>query len=182
MRVFRSYRVKQQVDDGVTIWQAILAAMAHPSMFSPISIEMNGIEETFISASDLFQNPTMEALKEGERVFGKEAQASSILSLGSQHIQRRADVFSGVIDRISAASDYVHQEAVQRFEDLDIYFRFNVESTDLDISTWIAPFRSELLSKTLNYLEALSYRIEACAKCVSSRKGSIEFLELSEWL
>lgn len=164
-----------------------MAAMASPSMFPSVPIEISGIEETFIGAPEIFQNPIMEAFQEGEGAFGKQSEISAIVSMGggrNLHFQAGdghvSSSLGDMLQRISSISDIVHQQALQRFEDSDIYFRFNVDATDFDRGAWSSPFRSESLSQASSYRTSFSDRLDECGRCLSLKDGKVEFTELSE--
>lgn len=94
-----------------------------------------------------------------------------------------SDEMEKFLEQLSHSSHLVHQEAMQRFEDADIYYRFNVNGIqDLDLSSWTEDVNSSVLASTRLYLAnpSLATRMRACAKSVYSRLEKMELLDLSK--
>lgn len=182
----------KRAEASVTIWEAVHATLANPAMFPPISIGAGNLAEQFVGCSYEHQNPTLLALKEAQRAFGDTNSVGTVVSVGAGvgnvfSLQTKKKTISAdledFLDEVSQSSHLVHQEALQRFEDADIYYRFNVNGIqDLDLSSWTSDVQSEVLAYTRAYLEdaSLIRQVVACAKSVHSQLNKMQLLDLSE--
>ena len=127
--MFRNYTSRNS-SYNPTIIEAARAAWAVPGMFSSIHIGANVVEEELVSATNGFNNPTRETLREAQSVFGKDRMVSSILGIGSG---KRATIpaFSVAAAMRVAQEAKITAENLQRmFGTLGVYFRFSVDVTN----------------------------------------------------
>lgn len=123
-RVFRNYESRQS-SYNPTIIEAVRVAWATPGLFSPIRVGIS-IQEELVSAVNGFSNPTLEAVREAELVFGKDRTVSTVLSLG---VGRRLSIPSseGAAIQIAQETELTAENFQRRFGMLGIYFRFSVD-------------------------------------------------------
>ncbi|KIM32147.1 hypothetical protein M408DRAFT_214514 [Serendipita vermifera MAFF 305830] len=125
-RMFRNYKSRQP-SYSPTIVEAVRAAWATPGLFSPIHIGAVPTQEEVISAVNGFCNPTQEALREAEAVFGKERLVSTVLSLGSGRRTITSSTPRLLATQIAQEADITAENLQRRFGSLGIYFRFSID-------------------------------------------------------
>jgi len=79
----RSYRTRGGPAPWYTILQAACASVAFPDRFLPVTLGFGHTRVILVDATVGYANPTKELLLEAQEVFGKEAQVSAIVSIGS---------------------------------------------------------------------------------------------------
>ena len=165
-----------------TIVEAARTAWAVPGLFSPIHIGANGIEEELVSATNGFNNPTRETLREAQSVFGKDRMVSSVLSIGSG--KRAAVPASSVAATIQVAQETeITAENLQRmFGTLGIYFRFSVERGIDNEHTNLANHLASIMTHTKEYLDGdiVSRALDSYIK-VSGKTSTISLERLCEF-
>jgi hypothetical protein len=133
-----------------------------------------------------YANPTNEMLKEAEKVFGKNVVVANVVSIGSgklnlelgqQKIDPSGSQLSDLLKRAITDTERVHNDIQNRFQDLGIYFRFNVEAI-LPIMNSIDP---KTRVQTAAYLEdtSTSQRMDGAVTSIQERKGVKPLKELS---
>jgi len=137
-RLFRTYPnpINSSVGEDCAIWQAARAAMASPTLFKPVKIQMlGGIVEEFVDAGYKCNNPSVIVLAEAADVFGSNNSIGLFLSIGAGHPGiiklPKADRFQQELLRalsdISEDCEQIVDELKKRFSDvLHIYTRLNV--------------------------------------------------------
>jgi hypothetical protein len=168
-----------------TILQAACATIASLEAYEPVIIgdEEEG-QSLYIDAMAGYANPTNEALKEAERIFGKDTIVSNIVSVGSGKpgLRQQQDActrtrLSDILKQAINDTERVHNDIHYRFQDLGIYFRFNVEGI-LPMNTSTGRITR---MQTVAYLEntANNLRMDRAVKSLQERKGIKALKELS---
>ncbi|PVF93958.1 TPR-like protein [Serendipita vermifera] len=180
----RSYAIRGMMTPHCTILQAACATVASPDVYEPLILSDEDEEVTYIDAMAGYANPTNEMLKEAERLFGKNDIAATVISIGAgkleQHQQRQGSAITQLRDirsRATLDTERVHNDLQNRFQDLGIYYRFNVENV-LPVQGSIG--RTTRI-QTMVYLEeaATSQRMDQAINSMQERKESQVLKELS---
>jgi hypothetical protein len=167
-----------------TILQAACATIGSPDAYNPVKVGAGGDGSMYIDAMAGYANPTNEMIKEAEKVFGKDAVVATIISVGSgKPDQRRSGGDSAglhltdILKRAVLDTERVHNDIQNRFQDLGIYYRFNVYGV-IPLSDSIEGTTRE---HTVSYLdEAMSnQRMDAAVNSVQGRMGVKPLKELS---
>lgn len=127
---FRTYHTRSNNTPNCTILEAARAAIASPSLFKPVRLA----DMDFIDASVNYANPIKEAMQEAQYACGIEKEVACIVSIGtgkgeleSMKASLRFNNSIPALSKISLDSERTHTELESRFQNLGIYFRFNVE-------------------------------------------------------
>ncbi|QRV73549.1 patatin-like phospholipase protein [Ceratobasidium sp. AG-Ba] len=135
---FRTYDVVENASPKCTIWRAARATSAAPSFFKPAIIDQEGLLARYLDGGVGFNNPTVQLLNEAAQQFPGRP-VCCILSLGTGHrdvirlrpaggipkLQLLGIV--GVLKGIATDCEETHNLLARRFQDSDVYHRFNVE-------------------------------------------------------
>jgi hypothetical protein len=167
-----------------TILQAACATIASLEVYEPVIIGDEEGQSLYIDAMTGYANPTNEALKEAERLFGNDTIVSNIVSVGSgkPELRQQQDActrnrLSDILKQAINDTERVHNDIHHRFQDLGIYFRFNVEG--------IPPMNTSTgritRMQTVAYLENMdnNLRMDRAVKSLQERKGIKALKELS---
>lgn len=171
-RVFRSYQTEKFSEaNEISILDAAHAALASQGLLTPLDVTENGLQETFRGINHDWMNPSIIALKECELAFGKEQYMASLVSIGTGV----GDTFS--IQREEVLAERVHDEVSCRFQDADVYFRFNNRLFGSNQSSL-----AQLMAYIRNYCKdkGVSKRMDDCAKTMERRRGVFDFQEISK--
>lgn len=113
--------------------QAACACVAFPDGFLPAAIGTGHRIILLVDAITVYANPTKELLKEAQKVFGDEAEAASIISIGAgkwniQVISGHGDAVdvNEALKRGIVHSEQIHQDLDGRLLEAAVYFRFNI--------------------------------------------------------
>jgi hypothetical protein len=180
----RSYTARSMRAPPCCISQAACATIASPEAYEPVLVGEGDEEVAYIDAMTGYANPTNEMLKEAEKVFGKNAMVSTIISIGSGKLDLRQKYdesgsmkLTDMIRRALLDTERVHNDIQSRFQDLGIYFRFSGEG--------LLPLYNNIgkITRTQNmtYLEEaiISRRMDGAVNSVQERKGVRSLRELS---
>ncbi|PVF91230.1 hypothetical protein CPB86DRAFT_389523 [Serendipita vermifera] len=180
----RSYATRGMDDPQCTILQAACVAIASPDAYDPIMVGEEDDNIAYIDAMTGYANPTNEVLKEAEKVFGKNAIVATIVSLGSGKPERRQQQqepitmqLNDILRRTIWDIERVHNDVQNRFQDLGIYHRFNVED----------PLPSKESTKQTTKAHAKAYlqepftirRMDQAINSVRERKGVMILKDLN---
>lgn len=110
-----------------TILEAIRVTWATPGLFLPTKFGPYLMEEEFTSAVNGFNNPTLEAIRDANEVYGGELRVSCLLSIGSGKQAALSVDSSDLMERAPRETDNVARELQRRLGKQDTYFRFSVE-------------------------------------------------------
>jgi hypothetical protein len=167
-----------------TILQAACATVASPDSYEPDSVEDEDDQCLYMSAMTGYANPTNEALKEAEKVFGRNAVVANLVSVGSGKLELRQqqdpaimNPLSDLLKRAITDTERVHNDLYNRFQDLGIYFRFNAEGL-LPITN---SSRRKTREQTAAYLEDApnSHRMDRAITSIQERKAVKSLKDLS---
>jgi hypothetical protein len=136
----RTYKARH-VSHNPTIFEAVRATWASPSLFTPIRIGPSLRQEEMISATQGFNNPTLECMKEALDLFGPDAFVSCLLSVGAgkpavKSLRLGASTSSeadsaqynlATLERLALDCENTANEVQRRIGMLGIYYRFSVE-------------------------------------------------------
>ncbi len=138
--LFRTYEVARNKGYNCEIWQAARATSAAPTIFERIKIGPTGSAIDYVDPGLGYNNPIKQVLAEARRVFGDDARAACLLSIGTGQaaparfekpgvLQRVLPTeLIGVLKRIATDSEKTAAEMRQNYRKLPgIYHRLNVE-------------------------------------------------------
>jgi hypothetical protein len=180
----RSYPIRGTSGPDCTILQAACATIASPESYDPILVGEEENQLLYVDAMAGYANPTNEMLKEAEKVFGKNAVVANVVSIGSgkpelrqQQIGPNGSQLSDLLKRAIMDTERVHNDIQNRFQNLDIYFRFNLEC----IITMVNSIGQTARVQTAAYLEeaATSQKMDVAVISIQERKGMKYLKELS---
>jgi hypothetical protein len=167
-----------------SILQAACATIASPYSYDPVVVKENNDEMMYIGAMTGYANPANEMLKEAEKLFGKNAMVATIISIGSgkliigQNTNESGNMqLHDILRQAMSDTERVHNEMQGRFQDLGIYYRFNVDGA--------FPIHNNVGGATrlhtMAYLEeaATSQRMDGAVNSMQERKGLKPLKELS---
>jgi hypothetical protein len=179
-----SYRTRGAPPLPLTILQAARACIAAPDRFLPVTIGTGHRKVTLIDATTGFANPTKELLQEAQRVFGEDANVTTIISIGSGKVKTLkvsegddGNALMEALKRVALNTETTHGELEGRLHDTFIYFRFNVDQ-DFEDGMEV----SLVHSYTSIYLEkaGVSRRLDEAMQSIHSRPKGVVLKELSE--
>lgn len=190
---FRTYQGLPNQGPDCTIWEAVRATMAVPTVFKAIKIAgPGGFGSDHVSASLGFNNPTKQVRDEAEDLFGSDRHIGVLLSIGTGHIgingfQQRNGMeralpseLIDVLQNIATDCERVADELAKEYDSDDIYFRFNILHGAGGISFDEWKKMDEIGSHTTSYLRGPEVsrqidRIIPCLCCIQdSEEGSKE--------
>ncbi|QRV88367.1 patatin-like phospholipase protein [Ceratobasidium sp. AG-Ba] len=182
---FRTYHVVENASPECTIWQAARATSAAPSFFKPAIIEQDKLSARYLDGGAGFNNPTVQLLNEAAQRFPGRP-VCCILSLGTGHrdvIRLRPAggipklqllKIVGVLKDIATDCEETHNLLARRFQDSDVYHRFNVEQglQEVGLEEW------KRLSRVQAHTAAYTRRVQVnsdidtvVAKIIARRSG-----------
>lgn len=145
--MFQSYKTTNHQGPDCTIWEALYATMAHPSLFESIEIGEHPLRHSFVGGEVGCSNPTAYVLAEVKRIY-PDRQASCILSIGAGRTRTirihdpslsqrmfHTEELVAMKDMVTD-SERVAEEMAFRFQrTAGVYFRFNVDQGMQGIGT-----------------------------------------------
>jgi hypothetical protein len=174
----------------MTVYESLLATLATPPLFSPISIFKDSGTFTYVSGDLTLSNPIREIVAQACVAFGPEEHVACLLSIGCGH----PGVFSvpegssladwnNFFRKIIADSEREAQNAGHQMGHLGFYIRFSV-NRGLEISSSnpvLSP--EEILTHTTSYLadSPFSEDVDRCAGLIKMRDGISSLEQLSKY-
>jgi hypothetical protein len=159
-----------------TILQAACATIASYEVYKPVVLGKGSEEVIYNDATVGYANPTNEAFKEAERLFGKEGIVATILSVGAGKPELRpseaneeSDGLNSLLKRVITDTERIHNDIQSRFRELGIYFRFNVERIhpiDKDSGRATKAHTTEYLKE-----EIINQKLDEAVTSINERKG-----------
>ncbi|KAH8836100.1 hypothetical protein DL96DRAFT_1703034 [Flagelloscypha sp. PMI_526] len=153
-RLFRNYGSRANRSPDCAIWEAALATMAAPSLFSPIVIGKQPLVEMFVGGELGWSNPTDELTQEAARVF-KDRHVSCVINIGSGHpghlslSQGLSELFSS----LASDCERIAEDMERRFENTSgTFWRLSVEQGLQHLAADLSNLDS-LVSHTHSYLQ-----------------------------
>ena len=152
-----------------TIVEAIRIAWATPGIFSSVHIGPTFMKEEFVSAVNGTNNPTFEAIKEVNEVFGGQSRISCLLSLGAGKLINLSANAENMLEQTAQDTEGTARELQMCLEKLGVYFRFSVDRG-------LESHHSQLglvVSHTSVYLNdsAVSQKLEECVDALKYLNG-----------
>lgn len=124
--MLRSYPSRHS-SHNPSIIEAIRIAWATPGLFSSVHIGPEFMKEELVSAVNGVNNPTFEAIREANEVFGGARQVSCLLSLGAGRLSTLTADTENMLEQMAQDTEATAREVQMCLEKLGIYFRFSVE-------------------------------------------------------
>jgi hypothetical protein len=161
--------------------EAACACVASPDIFLPVNVGLGHRQITLVDALAVVANPGKELLREAQRVFGDDAEAATILSIGAG----KGDVWSAsttsssemreAVKRATTSCEPVHEELYLRLHHTLIYFRLNVDRGS-------GPQMRLSSSAISAYLEegVVSDKLDDAIKSIHRRPTGVKLKDISE--
>jgi hypothetical protein len=137
--LFRTYDTPKNKEHNCTIWQAVRATSAAPTLFKHIEIGPPGSAIGYIDAGVGFNNPVKKVIEEAMMVFGRDSPISCIVSIGAGQKgvtnYDKPDPFERVLPLnlikalkvMATDTDRTAHEMSERYYTTGIYYRLNVD-------------------------------------------------------
>lgn len=185
-RPLRTYPVGHS-NYNPTIVEAILASMANPSWFDPVTIGSSYLQETLVGGAIGFNNPTREGLEEAKRAFGPEQPVAVIISFGSgQHgipslRSSTKEELDAALEKMAMDCEKVSEEMSQRLTNTSIYYRFSVDKgiEDVKITDWDDSFLGMINGRTKDYNSRISSSLDMVVDLLLKPGGSMTLEQIS---
>jgi hypothetical protein len=184
-RILRSFDAGQEDELNFTIAEAILATLASPPLFTPVSIS----KFEYISGDLKFSNPTLTIVSEAYEAFGEEARVSCLMNIGTGHpgfisppTTSDPDNWNQFLDKVVKDSEQKAEEIESQMGNLGLYHRFTVtrglEGERRTTMTTIG----DAMECTTVYLGgvAVSRKLETCVDSLRLRDGIASLGQLSK--
>lgn len=127
--------MREEKTVNLTIFDALLATLATPSLFSPVSVFMVEDVATFeyMSGELVLGNPARELIVEAHRVFGPEEGVACLLSLGCGHPGAIAvpevdspTNWATIFEMLVTSSEQRARDLAIQMTSLNLYYRLSV--------------------------------------------------------
>jgi len=185
-QLFRTYSARKGFLE-CTFVQAACATLSMSSLFEPVPIGPEGREQTFMSASIGFNNPTKGLINEAKMQFGPDTRVSTILSIGSGLPALVA--FDGptsgsnkLLNDIVIDCEKLADEMAAYLSSFDGYLRLNVGRglERMEMSNWGNPGKIE--GQTVSYItvSANTNAIDSSLERLQNRVSSLTLRQLTE--
>lgn len=152
----------------------------------PLTIGTSPRQQTFISASFGFNNPTQEVLKEAERVFETDGPITLTLSLGSgrpnvMSLKKEGDDYDSLLSRMVVDCEKVAQELSKQSFRSGTYLRLNVDRglEDIKMSDW--DNLGEIESHTNVYIDVPAITTAIDSSLLILQYARCEFITCCDW-
>jgi hypothetical protein len=184
-QILRNVNVGQEEKLNFTIAEAILATLASPPLFTPVSIS----KSDYISGDLKFSNPTLTIVSEAYEAFGEEARVACLMNIGTGHLGFLSppsspdfDSWSQFLDKVVKDSEQKAEEIESLMGNLGLYYRFSVThglEGETQTSTSTA---GDAIEYTTMYLAgvAVSRKLEICVDSLRLRDGVASLGQLSK--
>lgn len=189
MCTLRNFTVRKEQAVNLTIYQALLATLITPPLFTSISIFKDAAMFEYIGADLSFSNPSREIIVEAYGTFGSEESVACLLSLGCGHPGTIASPddpdltnWMHLLERLVMDSEQKAQSIDSQMGHLPLYHRFCV-TTGLENEPSVAnPKTNDTISHTLVYITdaSVSKRMDDCVDLLAVRNGAASLEQLSE--
>lgn len=184
----RNFNVRQEKVTDLTIAEALLAAVATPPLFEPLSISKNSTTFDYVGSDWIMSNPMQEIIGEARRAFGAEARVACLLSLGCGHpgvFSFPEDLYSSewnrTLERVTVDAERKAQSLESQLKLLGLHYRFSVTNgLERDtLETKLDP--GVIMAHTNVYVDdvQVSRRIDICTESVGMREGVSSLEQMS---
>ena len=178
----RSYRTRGALSPSCTILQAACACIASLDTFDLVTIGVGHKKAVLTDAMVGYANPTKELLREAQDLFGEDGEVASVVSIGAGKGNFRVAFKDGREEGISegirrgvAMCEHVHEDLQGRLQEMNIYYRFNVEQeTGIDPEVILAHVSTYLREK------AVSARVDSAVKSIQYQPTGVKLKDISE--
>jgi hypothetical protein len=184
--------ILRNLEDDVlkfTIAEAIVASLANPPLFTPISISNEVTKSEYISGDLKLSNPTRTIVSEACEMFGEESRVACLMSIGSGDpgvlsVPDDSDLetWNQFLETSIKDSEQKAEEIECQIGHLGLYHRFSVIrglEQDKDGSTLYA---GDAMTHAMVYLAGVSVscKVTTCADLLKLRDGVASLGQLSE--
>jgi hypothetical protein len=189
-RILRNFDASQDEALNFTIAEAMLATLASPPLFGPLSISKGISTFEYISGDLMLSNPTLMIVSEAYEAFGQEARVACLFNIGSGHSgfissPDGSDLasWSQFLEKVVKDSEQKAEEFEAQMGNLGVYHRLSVtrgleEQTAVKTTT-----AGDAIGHTVIYLDgaAVSRKLDLCAKLLTHRDGIVSLKQLSKF-
>ena len=168
----------------------MLATLASPPLFAPISIINGRSTFEYISGDLTLSNPTMMIVSEAYETFGEQAHVACLMNIGSGHPglispPDGSDLASWnqFLEKIVKDSEQKAEEIDTQMGNLGLYHRFSVtRGLERQTETTTTTTAGDAIGHTAVYLSgaAVSRKLDLCAKLLTRRDGIASLKQLSK--
>lgn len=156
--------------------------MASPDRFIPVTISSSLKKAVLVDAMVGYANPCQELLRESQDTFGKEAEISTIISIGSgkgdsklSFDEEKYPVITVLLNRGLTNCEQVHEQLERRLKNTGAYYRFNVEKELIGQDDAILAHTSSYLSESV-----VSDRVDEATTSIQDRPKGILLKDISK--
>jgi hypothetical protein len=155
----RNFKVREERPYDITVAEALMATLANPPFFTPISIFQDATTFEHIGGDLTLSNPAREVLAEAHKAFGSGKRDAWLLSIGCGHpevmaVPRIHDTLSwySLLETIAKNAEGVAQQIDTEMVDQNHYHRFSVLKGLGDPKETIKIKRGDIITHTRIYL------------------------------
>jgi hypothetical protein len=183
-RLLRNFDAGQGDELNFTIAEAILATLASPPLFTPVTIS----KFEYISGDLKFSNPTLLIVSEAYEAFGEEVRVACLMNIGTGHpgfisppTTSDSDSWNQFLDKALKDSEQKAEELDVQMGNLGLYHRFSVTRGLEREKRMNASTIGDAIEYTMVYLAgvAVSRKLEICVDSLKLRDGIASLGQLS---
>jgi hypothetical protein len=188
-RILRNFDASQDEALNFTIAEAMLATLASPPLFTPLSISKGISTFEYISGDLTLSNPTLMIVSEAHETFGQEARVACLLNIGSGHpgfisAPDGSDLVSWnqFLEKVVKDSEQKAEEIEAQMGNLGLYHRLSVTRGLEEQTAMKTAIARDAIGHTVVYLAgaAVSRKLDLCAKLLTHRDGVVSLNQLSK--
>jgi hypothetical protein len=168
----------------------MLATLASPPLFTPLSIPNGILTFEYISGDLTLSNPTLTVVSEAHEIFGQEARVACLMNIGSGHPgfispPDSSDLASWnqFLEKVVKDSEQKAEEIEAQMGGLGLYHRLSV-TRGLEGQTAVKTTTAgDAIGYTIVYLAGagVSRKLDLCAKLLTRRDGIVSLKQLSKF-
>jgi hypothetical protein len=184
-KMLRNFDAGQEEELNFTVAEAMLATLASPPLFTPISIS----KFEYINGDLKFSNPTLTIVSEAYDTFGEEARVACLMNIGIGRLgfispPGNSDLgsWNQFLDKVVKDSEQKAEEIDSQIGSLGLYHRFSVTHGLEGETQTNTPTAGEAIEYTMVYLAgvSISRKLEICVDSLRLRDGITSLGQLSE--
>lgn len=173
----------------MSVADALLATLASPPLFAPMSTLKGSTIFEYIGADFTLSNPCREIIFEAHNAFGADGKVACLLSLGCGHpgitSMPKGHELSGwnqVMEKLLRSNDQEAQNFDIQLGHLGFYYRFTVSHGLETTSEGVALPQGDVIAHTAAYIAdaSVSRKLEQCVDLLTLRDGSVLLKDLSD--
>lgn len=172
--LFRTYKVAKTKEHKCSIWEAVRATSATPTLFKRIKIGPLGSAIDYVHARLGCNNPIKQVVAEASRVFGDDAHFACVLSIGTGQVgsvkYHEPDVFQRwlpvgivkILEKIATDSERTAKVMSQMARNSSgLYHRLDLDrgSSSVSLDEWKG--LGDIRAHTKNYM-----KLEGASRCI----------------